>query len=140
MVYTIATNLNIISIKLLSYASCVLCSLGEWKMQNNVIKHGPCVMNCFCGIIQRNIFLLKNPYRKKIVLPWMSNFALWYFSPLTFLFFIQSFLFFSQAVTIYRTAREERGPPFTPPYHFHQLTKHQTFTCIFAREITITHF
>ena len=51
-------------------------------------------MNCFCGIIQRNIFLLKNPYRKKIVLPWMSNFALWYFSPLTFLFFYQSFLFF----------------------------------------------
>ena len=63
-------------------------------MQNNVIKHGPCVMNCFCGIIQRNIFLLKNPYRKKILLPSMSNFALWYFSPLTFLFFYQSFLFF----------------------------------------------
>ena len=53
-------------------------------------------------------------------------------------FFYQDFL--SQTLAIHRTAREGRGPPFIPLYHFHLLMNIETFICNFACEMTITHF
>ena len=37
-------------------------------------------------------------------------------------------------------SRRREGPSFIPLYHFHPLTKIQTFICNFAHEITITYF
>ena len=47
-------------------------------------------------------------------------------------FFYQDFL--SQTLTIHKTAGVERGLGFIPLYHFHFLTKIQTFICNFACE------
>ena len=53
-------------------------------------------------------------------------------------FFYQGFL--SQTLTTHRRAGEGRGPFSITLYHFHPLTNIQTFTCNFAREMTITYF
>ena len=44
--------------------------------------------------------------------------------------------FYSQVLTIHRTAGEGRGPSFIPLYHFHPLTNIETFICNFACEMT----
>lgn len=44
-------------------------------------------------------------------------------------------LFFSQTLTIYRTAGEGRAPSFIPLYHFHPLKNIQTLICTFACEM-----
>ena len=56
----------------------------------------------------------------------------------TVFFFYQ--VFFSQTLTIHRTAGEGCGPSFIPLYHFHPLTNIETFICNFAFEMTITYF
>ena len=53
-------------------------------------------------------------------------------------FFYQGFL--SRTLKTHRTAGKGRGPSFIPLYHFHALPNIQTFTCDFAREMTITYF
>ena len=79
---------------------------------------------------QLNIFLIT--YRK-----WLSKHYDRLFKKKSF-FFYQGF--FSRSLTTHRTAGEGRGPSLIPLYHFHPLTNIQTFTCNFAREMTITYF
>ena len=87
-------------------------------MQNNVIKHGLCVMNCFCGIIQRNIFLLKNPYRQKNSAAVDVQFCFMILFPLNFSFFLSEFSFFFHRQWRFTGQQGKRGDHLL----FHPIT------------------
>ena len=53
-------------------------------------------------------------------------------------FFYQGLL--AQTLTVYRVAREGRGPSFISLYHFHPLINSDTFICNFTSEMTIPYF